>query len=318
MSAPGCGRAAVVLIALAALWPARAGAQCTPSALPPETPAGLVLSGGGAKGAYEAGVALGLAARSVPVRLAAGSSAGALTAAALADGRLDRLEALWRGVTREQVYALRPGVFFAGLLPGWLTLLALDRAGSLLDPAPLRQLITGAVDLDRIRASPVALRVVATDLERRAVRVFDNRTVTVDALVAASAVPGLFPPVPVGGAVLVDGGLVARAPVLEALDGPTPPPRVIVVLSYAAGESGPPPTTLARVLEEAFETAMVHQIRRDVELARLKYPAVDVQLLVPNVPLRLRPLDFDGAAMSRALEQGRADALACLAGWGGR
>jgi NTE family protein len=277
-----------------------------------------VLSGGGAKGAYEAGVVLGFAARGVPVRLAAGSSAGALTAAALADGRLDRLEALWRGATREQVYALRPGVFFAGLLPGWLTLLALDGAGSLLDPAPLRALITGAVDLDRIRASPVALRVVATDLERRAVRVFDNRTVTVDALVAASAVPGLFPPVSVGGAMLVDGGLVARAPVLEALDGPTPPPRVIVVLSYAAGEGGPPPTTLRRVLEEAFETTMVHQIRRDVELARLKYPAVDVQLLVPTTPLGLRPLDFESAAMSRALEQGRADALACAGGWGGR
>src|SRR5262245_59310403 len=318
MGAPGRGRAVAVLIALAALLPARVGAQCTPSALPPEPPAAPVPSGRGAEGAHEAGVALGFAARGVPVRLAAGSSAGALTAAALADGRLDRLEALWRGATREQVYALRPGVVFAGLLPGWLTLLALDGAGSLLDPAPLRALITDAVDLDRVRASPVALRVVATDLERRAVRVFDNRTVTVDALVAASAVPGLFPPVAVGGALLVDGGLVARAPVLEALDGPTPPPRVIVVLSYAAGEGGPLPTTLRRVLEEAFETAMVHQIRRDVELARLKYPAVDVQLLVPTTPLRLRPLDFESAAMSRALEQGRADALACAGGWGGR
>jgi NTE family protein len=318
MSAPGCGWAAVVLIALAALWPARAGAQCTPSALPLETPIALVLSGGGAKGAYEAGVALGLVARGVPVRLAAGSSAGALTAAALADGRLERLDALWRGATREQVYALRSGVFFAGLLPGWLTLLALDGAGSLLDPAPLRQLIASAVDLDRIRVSPVALRVVATDLERRAVRVFDNRTVSVDALVAASAVPGLFPPVPVGGALLVDGGLVARAPVLEALDGAAPPPRVVVVLSYASGEGGPPPTTIRRVLEEAFETAMVHQIRRDVELARLKYPTLDLQLVVPTAPLGLRPLDFEAAAMSRALERGRADALACVGGWSRR
>jgi len=164
----------------------------------------------------------------------------------------------------------------------------------------------------------VALRVVATDLERRAVRVFDNRSVTIDALVAASAVPGLFPPVRVEGAVLVDGGVVARAPVLEALDGGARTPRVIVVQSYGAREAGPPPTTLRRVLEEAFETAMVHQIRRDVELARLKYPDVELQLLVPTAPLGLRPLDFEDAAMSRALEQGRADALACAGGWGGR
>ncbi len=311
----------MVLAALiAGFWlrPAPAGAVCEPSAQPLGTPTALVLSGGGAKGAYEAGIALTLAARGVPIRLAAGSSAGALNAAALTDGRLDRLDALWRGVSREQVYALRPGVFFAGLLPGWLTLLALDGAGSLLDPRPLRELIAGAVDFGRVRASPVALRVVATDLERRERRVFDNQTVSVDALLAASAVPGMFPPVAVDGALLVDGGLVARAPVLEALEGGVSVARVIVVLSYAADERGQRATTMRRILEEAFETAMVHQIRRDVDLARLKHPAVEVQLLTPSAPLLLRPLDFDGAAMARALERGRADALACLDAWGAR
>jgi hypothetical protein len=72
------------------------------------------------------------------------------------------------------------------------------------------------------------------------------------------------------------------------------------------------------VLEEAFETAMVHQIRRDVELARLRYPALEIQLLVPTSPLLLRPLDFEAAAMNRALEQGRADALTCAGRWGVR
>jgi NTE family protein len=307
-----------VLIVMLGRGAAPAGAACSPSALGPDAPAALVLSGGGAKGAYEAGVALALAARGVPIRLAAGSSAGALNAAALVDGRLDRLEALWRGVTREQVYALRPGVFFAGLLPGWLTLRALDGAGSLFDPQPLRDLIAGAVDLGRVRASPVALRVVATDLERRAPRIFDNQTVSVDALVAASAVPGMFPPVAVDGALLVDGGLIGRAPVLEALERGAPVARAIVVMSYAADERGQRATTVRRVLEEAFETSMVHQIRRDTELARLKYPSVEIQLLTPSAPLLLRPLDFDGAEMGRALERGRADALACLDAWGTR
>ena len=74
------------------------------------------------------------------------------------DGRLDRLQALWRTVTREQVYTLRASVLFAGLLPGVLTLWALDRAGSLLDPAPLRELIATSIDLERVRASRVELR----------------------------------------------------------------------------------------------------------------------------------------------------------------
>jgi hypothetical protein len=60
---------------------------------------------------------------------------------------------------------------------------------------------------------------------------------------------------------------------------------------------------------------MVHQIRRDAELARLKYPGVDVQILVPSAPLALRPLDFDPAGLARALELGQRDGAACLAGW---
>ena len=307
-----------VMLAAGLLQPVAARGQCVASPLGPDAPTALVFSGGGAKGAYEAGVALALAEGRVTVRVAAGSSAGALNATAVADGRLDRLEALWRSISREQVYALRPGVLFAGLLPGWLTLLTLDEVGSLLDARPLRALIAGAVDLDRVRASPVALRVVATDLERRVARVFDNRSVTVDALLAASAVPGLFSPVSVDGTMLVDGGVVARAPVLEALDGSVPVARVLVVQSYAAAERARPPTTLRGLLEEAFETSMVHQIRRDVELARLKHPAVEIQLLAPASPLFLRPLDFDAAALARALEQGRADAAACVGRWGGR
>jgi len=303
---------ALLVILLATVSVASA---CEPARGPLDAPVALVLSGGGAKGAWEAGAAVALIEHGVPVRLVAGSSAGALTAAMLADGRLDRLQTLWRSLSREQVYALRPGVFFAGLLPGWLTLLTLDRAGSLLDPAPLRELIAATLDFDRVRASPRRLLVVTTDLARRAPRVFDNATVSVDVLMAAAAVPGAFPPVSVDGILLVDGGLTGRAPVLEALATVEPIGRALVLLSYAADEPGEAPTRLRRTLEEAFETAMIHQVRRDTELARLRHPAVDVQLLAPTAPLRLRPLEFDSAGMGEALARGRADALRCLDRW---
>ncbi|HXD99656.1 MAG TPA: patatin-like phospholipase family protein [Candidatus Acidoferrum sp.] len=303
---------ALFAILLASVSPASA---CEPSRAALDSPVALVLSGGGAKGAWEAGAAVALIERGVPVSLVAGSSAGALNAAMLADGRLDRLQALWRSLSRDQVYSLRPSVIFAGLLPGWVTLLALDSAGSLFDPTPLRELIAGALDFERIRASPRRLLVITTDLARRVPRIFDNDTVSVDALMAAAAVPGAFPPVSVDGTLLVDGGLTGRAPVLEALATAAPIGRALVLLSYATDEPGQPPTRLRRTLEEAFETAMVHQIRRDAELARFKYPAVDVQLLTPGAPLRLRPLDFDPAGMAEALARGRTDALRCLERW---
>jgi len=104
-------------------------------------PTALVFSGGGAKGAYEAGIAAAFLARGVPIKLVAGTSAGALNATLIAAGQPDLLEEMWRSISREQVYRLRPSVFFAGFLPGWLTLWAVNSAGSLFDPGPLRDLI---------------------------------------------------------------------------------------------------------------------------------------------------------------------------------
>jgi len=295
--------------------PAPGRAACAPSSADPGTPMALVLSGGGAKGAYEAGVAAAFVERGLPIRLVAGSSAGALNAAMIASGRADRLEALWRSVTREQVYSLRAPIFFAGFLPGWLTLYVLSETTALFDPSPLRELISASLDFEQIRGSPIRLLVTATDLVRREKRVFDNATVTVDALMAASAVPGLFPPVEVDGAMLVDGGLTGRAPVLEALEADPLLGRAVVVMSYAPTERGAPPTTMRRALEESFELIMIRQIRRDTELAQLRYPSVDVQLLTPSAPLLLRPLDFDAEAMTRLLALGRADAQRCLQAW---
>jgi NTE family protein len=206
-------------------------------------------------------------------------------------------------------------VFFAGLLPGWLTLLALDGTSSLLDPRPLRELISASLDLELVRRSPVRLLVTATDLVGRQMRAFDNQTVTVDVLMAAAAVPGAFPPVDIDGAILVDGGLTSRAPVIEALEA-APVGRALVVVSYAPGEPSAPPTTMRRALDAAVETLMLHQIRRDVELARLAHPGVDVQVLAPSAPLRVRPLEFDGDGLARIVDLGRADASDCLRAWG--
>jgi NTE family protein len=276
----------------------------------------LIFSGGGAKGAYEAGVASAFVSRGVPLRLVAGTSAGALNAAMLAAGQSDLMEEMWRNITREQVYFLRPSIFFAGFLPGWLTLWRLNQAGSLFDPGPLRALIETRLDLERIRRSPIRLLVVTADLSRRTKRLFDNQSVTVDALMASVAVPGAFPPGRLDGALLFDGGLTGRAPVLDALEAGIAVKRAVVVMSYAEGELGDPPTTMRRALEEAFEMGMTHQILRDVELARFKHPAVELHLLAPTRPLHLRPLQFDPVAMTRVLEQGKEDGQACLSRFG--
>jgi NTE family protein len=308
--------AAVLLLGLATAG--LAAAECAPSSMAPDEPMALVLSGGGAKGAYEAGVAATFIRAGLPIELVAGSSAGALNAAMVADGRVDLLEQLWRRLTRDRVYTLRPAIFFAGLLPGWLTLWSVDRAGSLFDPQPLRDLIAGTIDLDRIRASRVHLLVVTSDLARRQRRLFDNRTVTADALMASAAMPGAFPAVEVDGAMLSDAGLVGRAPILETIESGVPVRRVVVVVSYAADERGRTSMTMRNAVADAFEMSMIYQIERDAELARLKYPEVAIELFTPSAPLLVGPLDFHPDALAALVERGEADAHACLRGWAGQ
>src|SRR5207249_11106705 len=98
------------------------------------------------------------------------------------------------------------------------------------------ELVAASIDLDRIRASSTRLLVITSDLARRQTRLFDSRTVSVDALMAATAVPGAFPPVDVEGTLLVDGGLASRAPVLEALEADPSVRRALVLMSYAPDE----------------------------------------------------------------------------------
>jgi NTE family protein len=270
---------------------------------------GVVFAGGGAKAAYEAGLGLVLHERGVVPAAIAGTSAGAINAALLAAGEAERLAELWRTIRREDVFAYRAPVVLGGFLPGWLGFRLLARSRGLLDPAPLRATLARHVDLERVRAAPIAVLVVATDLVSGTAERFDNATLTLDALVASATVPGLFPPVAAGDRLLVDGGVVQRAPVLELLAA-HPLDRLLVVAAYG-GES-PREATLRPVVERAIELALTREIERDVELARRRHPRVDVQVLVPSSPLRVRPLDFDGARLASLIELGRADGRRCL------
>jgi NTE family protein len=270
---------------------------------------GVVFAGGGAKAAYEAGLGLALRERGIVPVAIAGTSAGAINAALLATGEAEALAELWRTIRREDVFAYRAPTVFAGLVPGWFSFQLLAGARGLLDPAPLRATLARHVDLARVRSAGVAVLVVTTDIVSGTAQRFDNRTLTLDALVASATVPGLFPPVAAGDRLLVDGGVVQRAPVLE-LVAAHPLDRVLVVAAYAS--EPPREATVQPVVERAVELALTREIERDVELARLRQPGVDVQVLAPSAPLRIRPLDFDGARLGPIVDLGRADGRRCL------
>ncbi len=215
---------------------------------------GLVLPGGGARGAYQAGVLKGIeeilprgAAHPFPV--ISGTSVGAINAAVLANNALqfargiDDLERVWAGFRCAQVYRCDAGhIIRAGFR--WLAALTLGGLGpanpkSLLDNAPLRDLLAHNLNFAEIgRAIDAgvldAVAVTVSGFGRaKAVSFFEGRSdlspwsrtrregvaqrLTVDHLMASVAVPFVFPTARVGNEHFGDGALREATPLSPAL-----------------------------------------------------------------------------------------------------
>lgn len=241
----------------------------------------LVLSGGGARGAYQVGVLKAMAEwlpaeAPCPFEVLVGTSAGALNAAALGarassfrEG-VAALDEVWTNFRVEQVVRadafemLRSSLhWMASVLSGGL--LAPPR--SLLDTAPLRELLARVVPLERLRAQVQqgqlhALAVATTSYTTgQAVAFFDGdssiepwhrvrregrrREIDFDVLMASSAIPFLFPSQRVDGDQYGDGAMRQLAPVSPAVHlGAN---RVLVI-----GTRGAPAATPAtRTVEQA-------------------------------------------------------------------
>lgn len=318
---PGRSAALLGLLALLLGPPSALAGGCGPSGLPigpAEARTALVFSGGGAKAAYEVGVAQAFRERAVRLDVVAGASAGALVATMVVAGEHDALLDLWRTVTTQDVYR-GPGsnplsTFLYYLEPTFLTYWRLNRQGAIFDTTPLRRLIEERVDFEKVRASPRQLLVIANDLRSLGRRVFDNQTVSPDALLASVSIPIAFPPVYQDGEVLVDGGLTEPAPILETLErfGRRLDRAFTVFINDPRQADGPANFTLRDVIDRTIEMTIASGVARDTELARFRHPGVEIQVVGPSVPLGIRPLEFRPEETARAIEQGRRDALACL------
>lgn len=211
------------------------------------SPAGLILMGGGARAAYQIGVLKGIAhllrdaRRGLdptiaqghnPFPIVVGTSAGAINAAALAcradnfQEAVAQLVHVWEGFHAEQVYrsdvlgVVRTGARWLTLLSlGWMVRRSLrKRPRSLLDNAPLRELLGHMIDLPRLRRAFErghlrALGVTASsytsgrhvtfyqspqdmDIPSKLQRAYVHGPITLDHLLASSAIPFIFAALP--------------------------------------------------------------------------------------------------------------------------
>jgi NTE family protein len=140
-----------------------------------------------------------------------GASAGALNAAWLAaDPTLDGISSLaklWSTVKRRDVFPVRPDVLVAGLA---------GLKDAMFSSAALTKWIRSTAALRRLEDGVLPLTVVASDLETGE-EVLLQSGPAVPALVASAAMPGVFPPVRMGGRWLVDGSVASDAPIGPAV-----------------------------------------------------------------------------------------------------
>jgi NTE family protein len=171
---------------------------------------GFVLQGGGSLTAVQVGMLRALTEAGIRPDLLVGSSAGAMNAVAFATGpsisELARLEAMWLGLHRRQVAPMSLRTLLAAVT---------GRSGGLFPDTGLRRQLEAFLPVHDLSEASIPVHVVATDLESGGAVVLSTGD-AVTALLASSAFPGLYPPVRLGGRHLIDGGVAADIPVLQA------------------------------------------------------------------------------------------------------
>ena len=213
----------------------------------------LVLQGGGALGAYQAGVYEALAEVGIHPDWIAGISIGAINAAIIAgnppNSRVDRLREFWTQVSsgpwsclgdsssgvakgdtaRNLINAMSAGFavasgardFFAiRPVTPWLQPVGTIEATSFYDTSALKRTLERLVDFDRLNAGLTRFSVGAVNVRTGNFLCFDSTTRTIgpEHIMASGALPPGFPAVEIEGEHYWDGGLVSNTPLQWVVD----------------------------------------------------------------------------------------------------
>jgi NTE family protein len=309
-----------------------------------QTRTALILTGGGARAGYQVGVLKAVREllpepRHNPFPILCGTSAGALNAASMAvwaedfGAGVDNLLQVWENFSADQVYRADPaGIGIAGarwlstLALGWLTRRA---PRSLLDNSPLRRLLDEGLDFGRIAHAieSGALHSVSitcsgyssgqsvsffqgrAGLEgwRRSQRIGAPAAITLDHLMASSAIPFIFPAVHLNREWFGDGSMRQVAPVSPAIH--LGAERILVIgAGRMADETERPSSSsypsLAQIAGHALSSIFLDSMSVDLErMSRINRTLTLIPESVRrNGEVSLRPIEVLVIAPSQRLD----------------
>ena len=185
---------------------------------------GIVLEGGGARGAYQIGVWTALREAGMKIKGVAGTSVGALNGALICMDDLGKAEEIWGNMTYSTVFNVDDSMIGKLKKFGVRSMKVTDAAAEYrrlfsdrgLDIAPLKKLLEETVDEERIRRSPRDFCAASFSVTDRKEEDFDVKEAPPgtmkDMMMASAYFPG-FKQEKIGGKTYLDGGSVNNVPV---------------------------------------------------------------------------------------------------------
>jgi NTE family protein len=260
----------------------------------------FVLSGGASLGAVQVGMLEALFERGIAPDMILGTSAGAINGAFIASraptpATARELGEVWRGLRRNAIFPLNAATGLLGFI---------GRRSHLIPDASLRRLIARHAGLDRLEDARVRLHVIATDvISGHELRLSTGPAV--DAVMASSAIPGVFAPVSLDGHQLIDGGVSDNTPLSHAIA--LGAEEIYVLPTGFSCDLDTPPRGALDMLLHAMSLMLAQRLHVEIELYRERARLV---VLPPPCPHHVQPIDFSRAG--ELIERARGDSRTFL------
>jgi NTE family protein len=256
----------------------------------------LALQGGGAHGAFTWGVLDRLLEEPwLAIAGISGTSAGAMNAAVLVHGHSlggshgarRALEDFWRRVSEAGRFSpiqrgpvdILLGRWTLDNSPAWI---AMDMMSRLFSPYdfnlgewnPLQDILKEGVDFARVAQSPIKLFITATNVATGRARVFRNREITPEALIASACLPTMFQAVEIDGDAYWDGGYSGNPTITPLVRETTSQDTIIIPINPVERKGTPRAASdiLNRLNEVAFNAVLLKELRMIALLRRVADP----------------------------------------------
>jgi NTE family protein len=254
----------------------------------------FVFSGGGNLGSIQAGMLKALLEAGIEPEVVVGTSIGSVNAAVLAaDPSLENVERICEGWirTRSRDFLPRNPVAVAR---------ALLRQGAIFPSTSWRRYLESLIPYERIEEAAIPLRITVTDYQDGAPVTLESGPV-VDAVLASTALPTVFPPHRIGEHLYLDGALAEQLPLAPAIEAGA---DTIYVLAVTVPDAPDDLSSAGKILRHSLTILLFPRIRLDALDLPTRHP--DIQIVqLPSVAAQVALWDMSqtGELIEKAYEE---------------